>query len=74
VVELRFRTPRNAAIDIVDGRTGVTESFVYAPGTFPAQTTFTVRRVGAGAFTVPFDVVDVCGIWPTFAGGGAGVP
>jgi thermitase len=74
VVEIRFKTPRNAAIDTTDGQTGATSSFVYAPGTFLAQTTFTVRRVGAGAFTVPFDVVDVCGTWSTFAGGGGSVP
>lgn len=33
--------------------------------------TFTVRRVTSGqGVQVPFTVVDACGSWPTFAGGG----
>jgi hypothetical protein len=42
--------------------------------TLPANTTsqsFTVRRITAGkATTVPFTVVDGCGSWKTFVGGG----
>jgi hypothetical protein len=74
VVELRFKTPTNAAIDVPGGPQGATTSFSYSPGTFPPGLTFTVRRVGQGAFTAPFDVVDGCGVWSTLAGGGAGVP
>jgi hypothetical protein len=34
---------------------------------------FTVERATPGqATTVPFTVVDACGSWPTFVGGGTG--
>ena len=72
--ELRFQAASNALIDVPGGPTsspgGVT---VTLPGS-TTQTSFTLRRVAGGAFTVPLTVVDGCGDWPTFAGGGAGVP
>src|SRR5262249_3961477 len=49
-----------------------------APGTVPipsgaAQASFTVRRGQAGQpVTVQLTVVDGCGAWPTFVGGGPG--
>jgi hypothetical protein len=32
--------------------------------------TFYIDRTGPGAITVPFTVMDSCGAWPTFVGGG----
>ena len=37
------------------------------------STTFTVRRLAAGAFIVHIEVTDACGVWKTFVGGGGGV-
>ena len=37
-----------------------------------AEYSFTVRRSGSGAVTVPLTVTDGCGEWKTFVGGGAG--
>jgi hypothetical protein len=67
---LRFGVATNALID-VSGQTGLTgnHSLGLAAGT--QQTTFTIRRATAGrATTVPLTVVDGCGTWPTFLGGG----
>jgi hypothetical protein len=71
ISQISFGTATNGLIDIPGGVTG-------SPGNFtldltPAQTSFsfTIRRATAGAATtVPFTVFDVCGAWPTFAGGG----
>jgi hypothetical protein len=39
----------------------------------PATVTFLIRRpAGAAALTIPLTVVDDCGAWPTFVGGGPG--
>jgi len=35
-----------------------------------AQTTFVVRRTGAGSVLARFTVTDNCGTWPSFVGGG----
>jgi hypothetical protein len=68
--EVRFGAARNASID-AGGQAGRTGSFTVPLATPPHQFTFTVRRVTAGAATtVPFTVVDGCGDWPTFVGGG----
>jgi len=66
---LRFRSGTNATIDIGNqlGRTGAFDVDLQGVG----QTTFTVHRATAGqATTVPFTVVDDCGDWPSFVGGG----
>jgi hypothetical protein len=42
---------------------------VSLPGT-SASTSFTVRRQSSGAATVNLAVVDRCGRWTTFVGGG----
>jgi hypothetical protein len=69
---LRFRGATNALVD-VNGQTGRTGDFdVDLPAT-PAQATLTVRRATAGQpTTVPITLVDDCGPWPTFVGGGPG--
>jgi hypothetical protein len=67
---IRFGAARNAVIDLPGGPTGSAGNVnqTYPAGT--AQATFAVRRAG-GAMTVPFTVVDDCGDWRTFVGGGA---
>lgn len=67
---LRFGAATNGLIDIgatVGSTGGITVSF--PAGT--RETSFVVRRAAAGQpMTVPFIVVDDCGDWPTFVGGG----
>jgi hypothetical protein len=68
--EVRFRAPSNARID-AGGQVGRTDNFTVALATSTPQFTFTVRRAAPGAATtVPFTVVDACGEWTTFVGGG----
>lgn len=67
---LRFGLADNGVVDI-GSQTGLpgNATVTLSPGT--RQTTFFVRRVTTGlATTVHFVVVDECGEWPTFVGGG----
>jgi hypothetical protein len=65
-----FGTATNALIDVPGGPTGATGNFTVSPGT--PQFSFDVRRAQAGASSiVHFVVVDACGDWPTFVGGGS---
>ena len=69
--EIRLGPGSNA---LVDGP-GVGGSPGNATLALPAgsqSTQFFVRRGGPGPVTVPFVVLDRCGEWPTFVGGGAG--
>ncbi len=66
---LRFGAATNALIDI-GSQVGMSGNFSVALPASTTQTTFIVRRAGPGAATVPFTVVDACGDWPTFVGGG----
>ena len=70
MTSLRFGTLSNARVT-VGGQTNTQGNFTI---TFPGgvtQTTFTVDRVTDGASTtVPLVVVDGCGDWSTFVGGG----
>jgi hypothetical protein len=68
--ELRFGVDTNAGIDVPGvGTVGQGSVVPLAPGT--AETTFFVRRqVPNAATTVSLVVVDACGEWPTFVGGG----
>lgn len=68
---LQFGTAANGLIDIPGGPTGAVGGFSVPLGTSNVFT-FTVRRQATGSTTVPFTVVDNCGSWPTFVGGGAG--
>src|SRR5439155_26001065 len=68
--ELRFGTARNAVIDLPDGRVGQTGGVTYRPTSRQSRVTFQVRRTAGGGGTVPFTVVDDCGTWQTFVGGG----
>jgi hypothetical protein len=74
IQQLQFGPASNGRIDVPNGPAD-------SPGNVnqnqPANTTsvtFNVRRVAAGAFTIPFTVVDGCGNWKTFVGGGSAVP
>jgi VCBS repeat-containing protein len=68
--QIRFGTLQNARVTL-NGQTMSTGQIV----TIPSGTTaldFTVERLTPGqATTVPFTVVDGCGEWPSFVGGGA---
>jgi hypothetical protein len=59
----------NALVDI-GALVGQSGDFIFNnPTGMPLQ--FTLRRaVNSGSATMPFDVTDGCGVWPTFAGGG----
>ena len=67
----QFSRTDNALVD-VGGQSGRSGAFTVSPPGAPASTTFAVRRMSAGPVTVAFAVVDGCGSWTTFVGGGAG--
>jgi hypothetical protein len=68
--ELQFDAATNALIDVRNTRDAA-GSFVTNLTDGPATVTFTVRRQRTGAATtVPLVVVDDCGEWQTFVGGG----
>jgi hypothetical protein len=72
IQRINFGAARNAVIDVPGGPSGSAGNFTQTFGGTTTQATFSVRRQG-GAMTVPFTVVDVCGDWPTFVGGGSAV-
>jgi hypothetical protein len=56
---------------VTGGPSGATGSFNVALPAGTQQAAFTVRPASSGgAVTVPLVVVDNCGAWPTFVGGG----
>jgi hypothetical protein len=62
--------PVNALID-VGSQVGLTNPFTLFVPPGSRQTSFSIRRATPNlATTVPFTVIDDCGSWPTFAGGG----
>lgn len=68
--ELRFGTATNAFIDVGNG---VLHSggFTYSlPAPAPQVTIYVQRQTAGQASTVNLTVVDGCGAWPTFVGGG----
>ena len=69
VLAIEVDRTNNALVDI-GGQVGRTGTFsVSLPGT-SASTSFTIRRQSSGAVTVNLAVVDRCGRWTTFVGGG----
>jgi hypothetical protein len=71
LTELRFGPGTNALVD-VGGQTGRSGTFNVALSDRPTSVTFFVRRATAGQGTsLPVTVVDDCGAWPAFVGGGA---
>jgi hypothetical protein len=71
IQRLQFGTLQNAKVTL-NGQTIASGQSVTLPvGTLAVD--FTVERLTAGqATTVPFTVLDDCGSWPTFVGGGTG--
>jgi thermitase len=68
--EIDFRSLRNAAVTI-DSQSGVTSPFVYRPTSYSRQVPFTVtQQSGSQATTVSLAILDDCGTWTTFVGGG----
>jgi hypothetical protein len=69
LVELRFQAGTNALVDVggQDGRSG---AFTVPIAGGLTSTTFFVRRQQAGPTQLPFIVIDGCGAWSTFVGGG----
>src|SRR5262249_22405155 len=70
---ITFTTVSNALVS-VNGQTDVSSPFaVQLPGG-TKSTHVIVRRSNPGAMHVNLVVVDLCGPWQTFVGGGAGMP
>jgi len=69
---IRFDSAPNARVE-VNGQQRTVPSTVTLPDG-PTQVDILVSRIGAGAFTANFVVIDDCGERPSFAGGGANVP
>ncbi len=69
--ELRIGEARNATI-VVEDRGPVAANGTLALPDRPQSVTLLIRRVTPGQAThVVLTVVDECGAWPTFVGGGA---
>jgi hypothetical protein len=66
---LRFSQTSNALVDL-PGQSGRTGSFDMSLPSGSVTANFSVRPDSAGAATVQLTVVDRCGDWPTFVGGG----
>jgi uncharacterized protein (DUF1501 family) len=67
--EIRFGPSQNASID-VGNLTGQMGTFTYRPAAPSPEAWFFVRKTATGPSTVPIVVVDDCGEWKSFAGGG----
>lgn len=69
LMTLQFSQTANALVD-VGGQTGRTGAFSVSLPSNTTSTSFYVRRATAGATTAQLTVVDRCGAWSTFVGGG----
>jgi hypothetical protein len=69
---LRFGPTQNALIDI-GSQVGASGTFTFAPPPYAKQIWFDIRAQSPGAVQVPVTVVDACGDWPSFVGGGESV-
>jgi len=70
---VRATIPSNAVVDVPNGPQGLTGTVnlpVVTQGQLGAQNVFVVRRTAPGAVHVPLLIIDTCGEWPTFVGGG----
>jgi uncharacterized protein YfaP (DUF2135 family) len=68
--EIDFRDLQNAAVTI-GSQNAVTTPFVHHPTSYGSQVTFTVtQQSGSQAATVSLAILDDCGTWTTFVGGG----
>jgi hypothetical protein len=67
--ELRFGPLQNPKVTLNGQSVASDQTVTIAPNTHAVD--FTVERMTPGqATTVPFTVLDGCGLWPTFVGGG----
>ena len=72
---VRFEATNSALIDIPNGVTGSRGGFTQPlPGTSQTYEFFLRRETASQAATARFTVVDSCGDWTSFAGGGASAP
>ena len=71
LLSLQFTQTSNALVD-VGGQNGRTGAFSVSLPANTTSTTFYVRRAAAGPTTAMLSVVDLCGSWQTFVGGGTG--
>jgi len=70
---LRFGPATNAIVDAPGAPAALPGNFNVAPPSGSASYTFVIQRTAPSvAAQVPFVVVDACGEWPSFAGGGPG--
>jgi hypothetical protein len=71
--ELQVGATTNAGVDVTGGPSGLTgNAVVPLPGRPPAVEILVYRVDPSRAATVQLVVVDDCGAWPTFVGGGPG--
>lgn len=72
IKSLQFHGLTNAIVNMA-GQNAVSSDITLALPSGSFAVTLTVRRAAAGASTtVPITIVDGCGTWETFVGGGAG--
>jgi hypothetical protein len=72
LIAIEFKAGTNSLVDIA-GQTGRTGAFMIPLNDRPSATTFFVGRATSGQpVQLPFAVIDDCGPWQTFVGGGAG--
>ncbi|MGE3272564.1 MAG: hypothetical protein AB7P40_27730 [Chloroflexota bacterium] len=69
LLALQFTQTTNALVD-ANGQNGLTGAFTVNLSGSSNQASFNVRRASAGAATAMLTVVDRCGSWSTFVGGG----
>jgi FtsP/CotA-like multicopper oxidase with cupredoxin domain len=73
LLALTFGAGTNALVDVPGGPTSQSGGFTYTPPAGATTVSFVVRRAASGqATTVSLTVMDSCGAWPTFVGGGPG--
>jgi len=70
VKAIRFAAGTRAEVEI-PGQPTRSTAFTWTLPANTTQATFTVHRTAAGPVQLPFTVVDNCGDWTTFVGGGA---
>jgi VCBS repeat-containing protein len=69
--QITFGTPDNAIVTYNNQPIGKGDTINLPAATYAAD--FTVQRITPGqSTTVPFTIVDICGSWPSFVGGGTG--
>ena len=70
LTRLRATIPSNAVVDLSGGAQGLTGDQDLPIPAGAQSLSFVVRRTGPGGIQVPLTIVDTCGTWPSFVGGG----